>query len=235
MKPKPNGQYVGQQRAREEVTSEILSTAMCTIAQLAQLFETDAKTLPQRLKALPPASTRRGNKVFRIKDAASFLVTPGYEIEEYIRQMSPQELPPLLSKEFWNGQKSRLEFEIKQGQHWPTEEVVGFAAELMNTIRMNLLLVVDDVNREQTLTDGQRKVFQRITDAAIVTMGQEIAKRFESYHADRAADREQDDAIDHDEILAAAASEDDEPILAAEDDDDPILAAAADEEEDDRI
>lgn len=182
-------EYAAQARAREEVTSEVLNTGTATMAQLAQMFETDAKTLPKRLKMVAPAGTRRGNKVYRIKEAAQYIVTPGYEIEEYIRQMSPQELPPLLSKEFWNGQRARLEFETKLGMHWPTEEIVEFIGALQNTIRMVLLLAVDDVNREQALTDGQRKVFQRITDAAIVTMGKTVAERLKDYYANRTANR----------------------------------------------
>jgi len=216
-------EYSATKRANDEVTSELLATGCATYAQIAKLFETDAKTLPQRLKMVPPAGTRHAHKVYRIRDVAAFLVTPGYEIEEYIRQMSPQELPPLLSKEFWNGQKSRLDFEIKEGQHWPTEDVVEYVAELMNVLRMTLLLVVDDVNREDTLTDGQRAVFQRITDGAIATLRENVAKRFETYHADRADDRDEG-AGDLDPISAAD-----------DDDDDPILAAEEDEEEDDGI
>jgi len=169
-----------------EVTSELLATGMATIAQIAQLFETDAKTLPKRLKSVSPKGTRRGNKVYSIREAAQHIVTPGYEIEEYIRQMSQQELPPLLSKEFWNGQNARLTYEIKMGQHWPTEDVVEYLGELMNTMRMSLLLLADDVNREESLTDGQRRAIQRISDAAIATLKKNIAEKFAKYHANRA-------------------------------------------------
>jgi hypothetical protein len=197
-----------------EVTSELLVTSQATIAQLAQLFETDAKTLPRRMKTVLPRGTRKGNKVYSIREAAQFIVTPGYEIEEFIRQMSPQELPPLLQKEFWNGQRARLEYETKMGMHWPTPEVISFVGELANTIRMTLLLVADDVNREQSLTDGQRKVFQRITDGAIARLKQEIAKRFEEYHAHN-PDPGIEDAVN---IVASDDDDDDGNILAAEDD-----------------
>jgi hypothetical protein len=175
--------------AKDEVTSELLATGEATISQIAQLFNTDAKTLPKRLKGCVPKGTRRGYKVYSIRDAASYLVTPGYEIEDYIRQMSPQELPNLLLKEFWNGQKARLEYEIRLGQHWPTTSVVEFLGELTNTIRMALLLLDDDVNREESLTNGQRKAIVRIKDAAIETMRKTIAERFQDLHADPADPR----------------------------------------------
>lgn len=204
----------------DEVTSELLATGEGTFAQIARLFQTDAKTLPQRLKRLIPKGTRKGYKVYSIREAASFLVTPGYEIEDYIRQMSPQELPPLLSKEFWNGQKARLEFEIKEGQHWPTEQIIEYIGELQNVIRMTLLLVQDDVNREESLTDGQRKVFQRITDAAIVTMQKNITEKFADYHADAPT--------------SGRPPKRERPVLVDDDEDDGgnILAAEEDEEED---
>lgn len=201
-----------------EVTSELLVTGMATIAQLAQMFETDAKTLPKRMKSVMPRGTRRGNKVYSIREAAQFIVTPGYEIEEYIRQMSPQELPPLLQKEFWNGQRARLEFETKLGNFWPTADVVEYIGELQNTIRMVLLLLNDDVNREESLTNGQRATIQRITDAAIETMKKNVVEKFKDYHANRP-----------DPGNPASKPR---PVDDDDGDDGNILAAADDEEED---
>ncbi len=200
-----------------EVTSELLVTAMATIAQLAQLFETDAKTLPKRMKSVMPRGTRRGNKVYNIREAASMIVTPGYEIEEFIRQMSPQELPNLLHKEFWNGQNARLAYETKLGNLWPTEQVVEAIGELQNVIRMTLLLLVDDVNREESLTNGQRATIQRITDAAIETMKKNVVEKFKDYHAHRTAPGlPAPRYVDH--VVADDDEDDDGNILAAEDD-----------------
>lgn len=204
-----------------EVTSELLTSGKATIAQLAQLFETDAKTLPKRLKDIQPKGVRRGNKVYSIREAAAFIVTPGYEIEEFIRQMSPQELPPLLLKEFWNSQKARLEYETKLGNYWSTADIVEYIGELQNVIRMTLLLMVDDVNREQSLTDGQRKTIQRITDASIETLKKNVTEKFAGYHANRV-----DSSIPAEyAVIESVAVEDD-------DDDGNILAAEDDEEED---
>lgn len=200
----------------DEVTSELLATGEATLAQIARLFNTDAKTLPKRLKRLVPKGMRRGYKVYSIAEAASYLITPGYEIEEYIRQMSPQELPPLLSKEYWNGQAARLKYETAMGQHWPTEEIVAFLGELLNVSRMTLLLLVDDVNREESLTDGQRGVIQRITDAAITTMGKTIAEKLTEYHANRPDPGPTPRVIEH--VRRVDEDDDGGNILAAEDD-----------------
>lgn len=222
-KTKPEENKGGRPPKTDEVTSELLTSGMATIAQIAQLFETDAKTLPKRLKSISPKGTRRGNKLYSIREAAAFIVTPGYEIEEFIRQMSPQELPVLLLKEFWNGQKARLEYETKLGNYWPTSDVVEYIGELMNTIRMTLLLLQDDVNREESLTDGQRKSIQRITDASIETMKKNVTEKFAGYHANATPSRP---------ALASPVVADVVESSIDEDDDGNILAAADDEEED---
>ena len=172
-----------------DVTSEILATGEATMSQIAQMFETDAKTLPQRMKGVIPAGKRNGYKVYRIRDAASRLVKPGYEIEDYIRQMSPQELPPLLNKEFWNGQRARQAYEKEMGNLWPTEDVVELFVVLCQGIRQTLILVSDDVEREEGFTDGQRRAFRRITDAAIVTLQEKLTEKFRDHYANREADR----------------------------------------------
>lgn len=223
--------------AKDEVTSTLLATGQATMAQIAQLFNTDAKTLPKRLKGVIPKGTRSGYKVYDIAEAASYLVRPGYEIEDFIRQMSPQELPPLLSKEFWNGQNARLNYEAKLGNYWPTEDVIAAFGEVLNVIRMTVLLVADDVEREAGLTDAQRLIIRRIMDAMIETMRTNIAEKFKDYNANRAP-LTVEAAIERNDPFADEEDEDDEEnILAAEDDEDDgnILAAEDDEEEDDGI
>lgn len=208
-----------------EVTSELLASGEATVAQIAQLFNTDAKTLPRRMKGLVPKGTRKGYKVFNIAEAASRIITPGYEIEEFIRQMSPQEMPVLLSKEFWNGQNARINYEKALGNLWPTEDVVAALGEFANTVRITLLLVPDDVDREIGVTDGQRDIVRRIMHAAVDTLKKNIAERFKDYHAH---------STDH-RIAAAQRIIDasDLPLDGEADDlDGNILAAADDEEED---
>lgn len=174
----------------DDATSEILASGEATLAQIARLFETDAKTLPQRMKGIVPSGKRNGYKVYKIKEAAGRIVKPSYEIEDYIRQMSPQELPPLLNKEFWNGQRARQAYEKEMGNLWPTEDVVELFSTLCQGVRQTLILVTDDIEREEGFTDGQRKAFRRITDAAIVTMQEKITETFQDHYAQRDAQRD---------------------------------------------
>lgn len=159
------------------------------MSQIAKLFHTDAKTLPQRMRGIVSAGRRNGYKVYNIAEAASRLVKPGYEIEEFIRQMSPQEMPPLLQKEYWNGQKARLAFEKELGNLWPTEDVVELTAVQGQGIRQALILATDEIDREEGFTTGQRKAFRRIMDSAISEMGEKLKETFKEYYANRPDDR----------------------------------------------
>lgn len=199
---------------------EVMATGKATMAQIAHLFGTDAKTLPKRLRGIETAGRNKtGHAVYVIAEAATQIVRPGYEIEEYIRQMSPQELPPLMSKEYWNGQNARLKYEEQIGRLWPTERVIECFGAGLSAMRMAILLIQDGVEREEPLTKEQRESVQRLMDSAVNDARVAIEEKLEEF--DCAYELEDDRGI---------------PGLEGPDDpagdDDNILAAPRDEEED---
>lgn len=171
---------------RNAVTSELLATGEATMAQLGQLFETDAKTLPKRLRGLRPAGQRSNTSTYKIREAAARIVKPGYAIEHYLRTMNHSELPPLLTKEYWNGQRARQIYEENAGDLWRTMEVVEGYAEAFKTLRMSLLLVADGVDRESELSEKQRAVIKRMIDGAIDDLREKMIDRFKDYVASTA-------------------------------------------------
>lgn len=168
---------------KNEVTSELLATAEATMSQLAQLFETDAKTLPKRLRGLRPAGARHNTSTYKIREAASRLVRPGYAIEQYLRTMNHSDLPPLLTKEYWNGQRARQIYEENAGDLWRTSQVVEGFAEAFKTLRMSLLLMGDAIERETALSEVQRKIVKRMIDGAIDDLREKMVTRFKDYVA----------------------------------------------------
>lgn len=168
-------------KPRDEVTSDLLATGEASMAQIAQLFRTDAKTLPRRLRRLKPVATRSGVNVYSIRDAAAYLVKPGYSIEQYIRNMHFSDLPVGLQKEFWAGLKSRQSYEMQAGDLWPTAQVIEALAEAFKQARMSILLFPETVERETGVTDAQRKVLRRLADALIDDLREGLVKRFENY------------------------------------------------------
>lgn len=201
-------------KVRDEVTSDLLETGEATMAQLAQLFQTDAKTLPKRLRGVRSAGVRNNTRTYNIRDAASRLVRPGYSVEQYLQRMHPNELPVGLMKEFWAGQKSRQEFEMRAGDLWPTAQVVEALAEAMKTARMTILLMPETVERETGVTDAQRVILRRLCDGLIDELRETLVDRFKDYvPTTRPAELPSDDGLeslaDGDGILQAQDDEED--------------------------
>lgn len=168
-------------RPKDEVTSELLATGEASMAQIAALFKTDAKTLPRRLSRLKPVSVKSGVRHYDIRSAAAYLVKPGYSIEQYIRRMHPNDLPVGLMKEFWAGQKSRQSYEMAAGDLWPTAQIVEAFGEAFKEARMTVMLFTETVERETGVTEDQRKVLRRLTDGLIDDLREALVKKFENY------------------------------------------------------
>lgn len=161
--------------------AELLATGEATKAQIAKLFRRDPKTLDRLLYGLIPAGDRRGAKTYSIEEAAGRLVRPSYEIETYIRRMNHADIPVLVAKEFWNGLRARQQFEIAQGDLWPTAEVVKVVSQMQSQLRMTLLLMADAVERETSLDAAQRAALKRMIDGAIKDLGQAVEEAFKDY------------------------------------------------------
>jgi hypothetical protein len=168
-------------KARDEVTSDLLATGEASMAQIAALFRTDAKTLPRRLRRLKPVHTRSGVSVYSIRDAAAYLVKPGYSIEQYLRSMHSNDLPVGLMKEFWAGQKSRQSYEMQAGDLWPTAQVVEALAGAFKQARMTILLFPETIERESGVTDAQRKILRRLADGLIDDLRDSLVEQFSNY------------------------------------------------------
>jgi hypothetical protein len=127
-----------------------------------------------------------------VHDVAPYLVRPAYDIEEYIKRMNHTELPKMLSKEFWAGQRSRQEFLLKEGDLWPTAKVVENAGEVLKIVKMSARLMLDAVERQTELSERQRGIIKSLTDGMLADAYREMVKRFknkqEVVHVDAAGD-----------------------------------------------
>lgn len=152
-----------------------------TIRQLSIMFRADPKVVTRKISGLVPVGRRRGNNFYRVDEAATRLVKPGYDIERYIREMNHLDLPPLLAKEFWNAQRARQAYEEQEGDLWRTADVVRALSEAFTTSRMSLLLMTDAVERQTVLTDRQRVIIKGLIDGAITDMREKLRDRFSGY------------------------------------------------------
>lgn len=149
-----------------------------SISQLATLFGYDNRTVAKRIFGLKPSGKRRGHPVYAVREAAAYLVDPVGDIEAHIKKMNHRDLPPLLLKEFWNGQMARLKFEREQGWHWPTDKVVEHYSKVFQTFRTRILLAVDLVEREAEMTERQRNACKRLLDGLMADVRADLIEKF---------------------------------------------------------
>lgn len=181
------------------------------VTQVAELFRSDVKTVRRKIIEgnVAPCGKRSGVDVYHVRDVAPWLVKPAYDIETYIRRMNHTDLPPLLSKEFWNGLRARQRYELDAGNLWPTDQVLSVFAEVAKDLRMNLLLISDAIERETALTDRQREIVKSRIDEALEKIRADLVSKYaaeaerqaarlaEPGSGDRPEEDEDDDAFWH--------------------------------------
>lgn len=148
------------------------------LSELGRLFHMDHRVLVEKLHGVPPTGKRGKANTWHVHEVAPYLVRPIFDIEEYIKRMNHADLPKMLTKEFWAGQRARQEYLLKAGDLWPTDEVVNSVGELMKLVKMSAQLMVDAVDRQAELTDRQRQIIRGLTDGMLRDLRQAVIETF---------------------------------------------------------
>lgn len=139
-----------------------------SMAQICQIFSMDARDVKPKIHGkVEPCGTRRGHPIYQLREVAPYLVSPPYDIDEFIQKMTIADLPAILRKEFWAGLRSRQLYEKEAAELWPTSKVVDVVSELFKTLRMSLLLTRERVEKECELTERQRSIIVNIIDTGL--------------------------------------------------------------------
>lgn len=148
------------------------------ISQLAIMFKMDNRTVAQKLFECPPTGERNGTATWKLSVAGPYLIKPILEVEDYIRNMHPSELPKHLSKEYWAAQNSRLEVMRKEGDLWPTERVIATIGDLMKHVKIATKLMNDQVDTQAELTPPQRRIIKQLNDSMLNQLFHTITEAF---------------------------------------------------------
>ncbi len=166
------------------VTQDPQSKAMlfdgASISQLATLFKKDKRDVTKQIAGLRACGKRQGNPIWHVREAAQYLVEPIGDIEEKIKRMHHRDLPPMLLKEFWNGQNARLKFEEEQGDLWRTDKVLEHYATAFKALRTEILLMADAVDRTAELSDRQREIIREMTDGLLKNLRKTLVDQFKN-------------------------------------------------------
>jgi hypothetical protein len=171
-----------------------------TIPKLALLFHSRRETVSRKLiqAGIKPTGTKwKGSDRYFVHDAATALAKPKDGIEQYVRQMSHNDLPAQLTKEFWAGQRTKQQVELAAGNLWETEKVVAEVGELMKITKMSILLMMDAVDRQTELTERQRKIIKNLSHGMLEDLVKRVEERFkpipqEGQHGEQEAGQEEE-------------------------------------------
>lgn len=136
-------------------------------AWLGHVFGMDKNTVKKRLSGCPVAGMNRGTPHYLIRQAAAYLVTPKFDIEEYIKSVRAQDLPPHLNDTYWSALGKRQKVLMDAGETWDTSDVLDVFGRANIQIKSTVQLWVDEVERVQGLTDDQRAMLIRMSDGLL--------------------------------------------------------------------
>lgn len=153
-----------------------------TIPRLAQLFRLDRRTVTEKLRPLRPTGERRGAPTYHVVDAAPYLVEPIVDIEEYLQNIGPSDLPPSLQAQYWNAQNGKLKYKEQAGDLWRTQQVLEVLTSVFRSLTQSLRLLADRVEAQTGLTPEQRAIIEReVSDKAIDMLRNRLVEDFEFY------------------------------------------------------
>lgn len=155
-----------------------------SISMLSQIFGKDNRTVTRMLATLPPCGVRAGSAIYDLAEAARLLVAPVIEedkLEEYIKGLRPEMLPPRLSKEFWSAQRAKQEYEVTADLLWKTHEISELLAEVFKTFKTTVTLFVENIESNTKVTDEQRKVLERLCDGLLIDTHTNLIEGFRNH------------------------------------------------------
>lgn len=156
-----------------------------SVSEIAKLFRTDPRRVREAVLNVKPCGERRGFPIYYVHEVAPHILKPtrmltDAEMAAHLSRMNPKELPPLLSKDFWNALRARLRFEEEQGDLWKTEHVQLLFSETFKSLRMSLLLLPDELARSSTLSNEQFEAVRAAVDRMMADLKESITSRMKS-------------------------------------------------------
>ena len=128
-----------------------------------------------------PVKTEHKLPRYRVGEAAPFLCNVEFDIEEYLKGMTPSKMPPALNKAFWSALRARQDYEEERGDLWRTQRVVEVLGEVFKSISMTAQMFEDTVSQSHELTVRQREVIIELSDGLRASARQALVERFKNY------------------------------------------------------
>lgn len=157
------------------------------LSQLGLLFKCDHRVLVERLHVhnVKPIGKRGKGEIYDISEVARSMGRLTEEqVDAAMRRMNHADLPKTLTKEYWAGLRSRQDYLLKDGDLWPTNDVITAVAEMVKTLKMELDLLTDAIERQTEMSERQREIATGLIDGAKLNMQTKLREQFLSRAAD---------------------------------------------------
>lgn len=137
-----------------------------SVQQLCRIFRMTRQGVENKLRNTRPIELgAHGNPVYDLADAASYLLEPKIDIDEYLQTIKPERLPDHLRETFWNARLKRQRYEENAGDLWRTKKVMEVVGELFLDFSNKLNLIPDLVERQTGFSPEQYRLVRSIVDS----------------------------------------------------------------------
>lgn len=153
-----------------------------TPSELGMMFGMSPQEVNRRIVGkVVPVKTEHKLPRYRVGDAAPFLCNVEFDVEEYLKGLSPKKMPPSLQKAFWSALRERQDYEENRGELWRTQRVVEVLGEVFKSISMTAQMFEDTVSQQTELTPQQRKILVELSENLRTAAKASLVDRFKNY------------------------------------------------------
>lgn len=173
--------------ARPATMSPDLRTVIyqgATARQLALMFGMDQTTTEKRLAGARTAGERDGRTIWRVKDAAAVLAPLPADVVSRVIRMNHMDLPPVLRKEYFDGQLKHMKLLELEGEIWRTEAVQSYVGTAFRDIKLEIQLLADTLERSTELSERQRQIVTESIDGCLLGVREKLLKLFDHHKDD---------------------------------------------------
>ena len=136
-----------------------------SIHWLGKAFGIEVSVVRSKLATCPTVGRRGSGFLYRLVDAAPYLVKPKQDVAAYIDAMRPVDLPEQLRKPYWDAKIARQKWEREAKRLWHSDDVMRVFAEVFQAVKFTVQLWPDTVERAEGLTHEQRELLVTLGDS----------------------------------------------------------------------
>ena len=153
-----------------------------TPSELGMMFGMTPQEVNKRIVGkIVPTKTEHKLPRYNVGEAAPYLCNVEFDVEAYLKELSPAKMPVGLQKAFWAGLRARQDYEENRGDLWRTQRVIEVLAEVFKPISMSLQMLVDEVEQTSELSAKQREVITDLADKARSNAHRSLVDAFKNY------------------------------------------------------